>query len=456
MISRIADPMHARRQARRATLALGVVGALLTGACGSLLDVENPNNVNADALKVPASAAAQANGTLAALTRGAVQLVGHAEIASDNFIWSGSLDGVDRLSRGEVRDPYNEFLEDAFNGMTPARFMAARTIKQLEEFKAAGTLADPTQLALANLYGAITYDYLANHFDNFVIASSQREAGDAVGPDKMVTLYDSAEAAATRALTSVPAANTLLKGQVLAVRARAKFDRAIWRKLNPSGKTPAQPLVDDQGAADDAIAALPLLGSDYRYKLEVQTGMGWGNCFLPSCTNSRREIIFNPALATYNYTTKVMTVALKDPITGQPDPAVGQLLTEFVNGLTMSPLTVTGSRDMLLIAAEVALAKGNTTEFASRINQIRALNALPSWTGAAGQPTALEILIHERRANTVMQGRRLNDMYRFGIVSPAWGATSEARVCPGSLFPITNGERLSNPKVASVQPACGQ
>lgn len=437
-------------------MAFGVVGALLSSGCGSLLDVENPNNVNADALTNPASAAAQVNGTLAALTRGAVQLVGHAETASDNIKWAGSLDGVDRLKRGEVRDPYNEFLEDAFNGMTPARFMAARTVKQLEEFKAAGTLADPTQLALANLYAAIVYDLLANHFDNFVIASVQREAGDAVGPDKMVTLYDSAETALGRALTSVPSANTLLRGQVLAMRARAKYDRAVWRKLNPSGKTPAQPLVDDQTAADDALAALALIGSDYRYKLEVQTGMGWGNCFLPSCVNSRREIIFNPAVATYNYTNKVMSVALTDPISGQPDPAAAALLTEFVNGSTMSPLTVTGSRDMLLIAAEVALAKGNTGEFTNRINQLRALNALPAWTGASGQPTAIELLTHSRRVNLLLQGRRLNDMYRFGIVDPQWTSNSDAVVCPGSLFPITNGERLSNPKVASVQPACGQ
>lgn len=450
------DPMRARRKARAVALVATLLAAGATSACGSLLEVENPNNVNAEALAVPASATAQVNGALAALTRGAAQVVGHAEIASDNIIWSGSLDGVDRLNRGELRDPYNEFLEDAFNGMTPARFMSARTITQLEQFRKDGTLADPTQLALANLYAAITYDLLANNFDNFVIASSQREAGDAVGPDKMVTLYDSAETALTRALASVPSANTVLKGQVLAMRARAKFDRAVWLKLNPSGKTPAQPLVDVQGAADDAIAALPLIGSDYRFKLEVQSGMGWGNCFFPSCVNSRREVIFNPALATYNYTTKVMTVALKDPITGQADPVVTALLTEFVNGSTLSPVTVTGSRDMLLIAAEVALAKGNSGEFSARINQLRALNALPSWTGGAGQPTAIDILVHSRRVNTVMQGRRLNDMFRFGISDPDWTSTSDAKVCPGSLFPITNGERLANAKVSTVQPGCGQ
>ena len=39
------------------------------------------------------------------------------------------------------------------------------------------------------------------------------------------------------------------------MRARAKFDRAIWKMLNPSGKAPADPLVGDQSAADDAVAA---------------------------------------------------------------------------------------------------------------------------------------------------------------------------------------------------------
>jgi len=40
--------------------------------------------------------------------------------------------------------------------------------------QAAKTLTDPTQLALANLYAAATWDYIANSFDDFVIASSER------------------------------------------------------------------------------------------------------------------------------------------------------------------------------------------------------------------------------------------------------------------------------------------
>jgi starch-binding outer membrane protein, SusD/RagB family len=444
----------------RRLLAAAATSTLVVAAgCGDLLEVDNPNNVNAEALVNAASATNQVNGALASLTRGAHQLIGHVSTASDELAWIGSLDGMDRLNRGFVRDPYNEFLIDATTGMSQSRFMANRTVKQLEEFKAKNTLVDPNQLALVNLYDAITYDYLANHYDDFVIGSEERIAAPSVGAAKMVTLYDSVDAAAVRGLAVAATSNTALRGALTAMKARAKFDRAIWQKLNPSGKTPADPLVADQGAADDAAAALALLGADARFNLTVVQGLGFGNCFLPSCFNSRGEIGFNPAVGTYNRTSKVLTVALQDPITKQPDPVLTALMNEFVNAPNngaYTSLAVTGSRDMRLIIAEVALAKNDLTTFATQINALRSLNNLPGWTnGAAGMPTAREILIHERRVNLFLQGRRLNDMYRFGVTKAAWSSTADAAVCPGSEFPITDNERQANPNVANAQPSCG-
>jgi hypothetical protein len=434
-----------------------VLGAAALGAaaCGDVLEVNNPNNVNVEALANPASATNQVNGVLSALTRGANQLIGHVSTASDEMVWTGSLDGMDRLNRGFVRDPYNEFLIDATSGMSTARYMANRTVKQLEAFQSGKVLTDPAQLALANLYAAVTSDYLANHYDDVVIESDQREAGPSVGAAKMVALYDSAEAATTRGLAVAPAANSLLRGQLLAMRARARFDKAIWQKLNPSGKAPADPLVADQGALDDALAAIPLLGGDGRLALTNVTGLSYGNCYLPGCVNSRREISFNPALGSYNATSKVLTVNLKDPITGNADPALTAAMNEFITGNLLTSLVVTGTRDARLMAAEVALAKGDQATFATQINAVRALYQLPAWTGAAGQPTAREILLHERRVNLYLQGRRLNDMYRFGVTKSTWTAGSDALACPGSEFPITDNERQANPNVANAQPSCG-
>jgi hypothetical protein len=452
--------MH--RSLRRIPLriVLGAAATLGAAGCDSILETNNPNNVNVESLAEPASATPQVNGVIAAITRGATQVLGHISTTSDELSWSGSLDGMDRLNRGFIADPFNEFLTDATTGMTPARYTANQTIKNLEAFRAAQRLSDPVQLGLANLYAAVTYLYIANHFDDFVIESDRQEGSASVGPAKMVVLFDSVDAAATRALAIIPASSATLRGQILAVRARGKFDRAIWQKLNPSGKVPAQPLVDVQGAADDATAALPLLGADARFRLEVQNLMSFGNCFLPNCTNSRREVRFDPRLGTYNYTTRVLTVALRDPISNQPDPALAALMTEFVvgpnNNNLLSPVNVTGSRDMRLIIAEVALARGNLAEFTTQINAIRALNQLPAWTGVAPQPSARDILIHERRVNLFLQGRRLNDMYRFGIVDTEWSPQSDAATCPGALIPIVDIEIQTNPKVASAQPACGQ
>src|SRR5207237_9922268 len=98
--------------------ACGVAALAGAAACHNVLDVDNPNNVNADALTNPASATNQVNGVLATLTRGANQVVGHVSAASDEMTWTGSLDGMDRLNRGFVRDPFNELLDDATTGMT--------------------------------------------------------------------------------------------------------------------------------------------------------------------------------------------------------------------------------------------------------------------------------------------------------------------------------------------------
>lgn len=441
------------RRAATVTAAAALAAAL---GCSSLLDVDNPNNVNAKDLGDPASAAAQVNGILAALTRGASQLIGHVETASDDMTWIGSLDGVDRLNRGFVRDPFNEFLEDAAFGMTPARFTGNRTIKQLEQFRSDSTLTDVTQLALANLYTAIVYDYIANHYDDFVIASNQREAGPAIGPANMVSLYDSAEAATTRGLDLAPAASTALRGQLFAIRARAKFDREIWKKLNPSGKTPAQPLVDAQGAADDAAAALPS---------SVRTPAFASRC--------RREWVSGtascraaPTAPRDSLQPRDRDVQLHDARAhrGAPRPDLGAARPASDHAhhrVRERDDPVARHRDGLPRHAPHP-GRGRAGEGAdvnvSDAHQPVARAERPAGVDGRGRPALGARHAEARAAGELLpaKGRRLNDMYRFGIVDPEWVAGSDAVTCPGSMFPINNSERLANTNVASWQPACGQ
>jgi hypothetical protein len=68
----------------KTTLLKALPAALLVTAagCHGLLEVDNPNNVNVEALTNPASAPNQVNGVLAALTRGANEMVGLTVTAS--------------------------------------------------------------------------------------------------------------------------------------------------------------------------------------------------------------------------------------------------------------------------------------------------------------------------------------------------------------------------------------
>ncbi|HEU6453586.1 MAG TPA: hypothetical protein VFT57_19365 [Gemmatimonadaceae bacterium] len=440
------------RGARRRLAGAGMLACALVLLAGcNILDVTNPNNVNQEALDNPSAAQAEVNGVVAQTLQGLLMMYGYIESASDNIEWVGSLDGMHEINIGNVRNPFNEFSDDADRAMNPARWLAHQTVQRLEKFQADGQLADPATLAAANLYDAIVYDHIANFYDDFVITSDRMEAGPPVGPSNMITLYDSALTAIDRGLALVGGGE--LRGQLYAMRARVRFDRAVWQKLNPSGQTPADPLVNDPAAAADADSALALLTPDYWFQLSQENGdLGFGNCSFANCVNSRKEIRFNPDIASYDYTNDVVTVTLKDPINGVPDPVIGAIVTEFAAAQNRSPVTVTSSRAMLLIKAENALANSNTADFASAINAIRGLDGLTSWSG---QVSADSILKYERHVNLYLQGRRLNDMYRFGEQSPFWESGSNASQCPGSLFPISKTERATNPNVTE-QPACGQ
>ena len=65
---------------------------------------------------------------------------------------------------------------------------------------------------------------------------------------------------------------------------------------------------------------------------------------------------------------------------------------------------------MHLILAENSLANGDNAGFTTHINHIRAMDGLTEYSG---QIDAQEMLLHTRRVNLFLQGRRLSDHYRF-------------------------------------------
>jgi hypothetical protein len=415
-------------------------------------NIANPNAVTEDALDKAASAPPLVNGLAASVTRALTGVYGPYSVATDELTWVGSRENWGWLDAGDISLPTNEYIDTAYPFVSEARWLSNYTIDKLEAFDKNGELRDRTNLARTYLYAAITYITIGDMYDDFVVASDRTVPAPPVGEANMRVMYDSAIAYLDRGLPIAVALNNKdLQSQLVALRARAKHARALWSLLRPSRTTPANPLVNDASANGDAVAALALMSGNYRLRLLPVTG-GGAAISMASEMNSRQEIragsvYINPDPAkTTVVAAGAAGIKLRDPVSGQPDPVLLKAIDECcrVASTTLTPFTIISAKEMHLILAEGALAAGNAAEVRDRINAMRALESLPAWDGTT--PDARAMLIYSRQVNLFLQGRRLADMYRFGIKDDKWLPQNIAsrKAC---FMPIAAIERRSNPDV---------
>jgi starch-binding outer membrane protein, SusD/RagB family len=443
---------HVVARRSRQTIVLSLATLALAG-CKGLLDVDNPNNVSQDALDEPAAAPAILNGAINTGANALSSLLNAYNIISDESFQAGSRDDYRLLDTGGIDINTNEYLQASYLVAMRARWMAEQAMTKLSQFDKDGVLSDKQLLAQAYLMGAIIYDELGNMFDDIAI-SDRINAGANLGEQNMVQVYDSA-------LKWLDAGAAIATGDnrknILAMRARVKFDKALWQKLNPPGTTPAQPLINDAGANADAAAALLLMSGDYRFDFLVDNSNSGDDASGGVGFEMNSRVEHTPDTAAFvkiDPTNKKPTAIIaKDPVTGQLDASAQKNLARFINApdINHPPMTVVSQREMYLILAEAALAAGNNAGFDTNINLLRAMDGMTPYTGAG--PTRLQLLQWARRVNLVFQGRRLNDMYRFGVKDPRWVSTSIVVRKPGCGLPIPLIEREANSEITG-EPVC--
>jgi hypothetical protein len=427
---------------------MGALSVAVLAACSSLLDVENPNNVNQDNLNNPAAAAALANGALSATARALGNVLTPYSEATDELTWIGSRDAWNDLDEGYLTGITNEFVDAAFPQVAQSRWLSDEAIKRLSAFDVAGQLADRNLLARSYLYGAIAYTMIGDMFDDFPIGSDRTVAAAPLGPANMAQVYDTAIVYTTRGIAIAQSTGDAdLELTLTAMRARARHAKVVWQMLNPfTPATLTNPFVNDAAAVTDATAALALAAGtpDWMYRFEyssetIGTSIGFE-------VNQRLESRFGDLYIVPTADNKrVDSIRLVDPIDNVPDPVLSATISEFVSGVQYGPLTVVSSREMYLILAEARLAQNDSVGASTFINNIRALDALTPYDPLnAAHPRARAMYQHERRVNLFLQGRRLADHYRFGVPADKWPTTAEAVQKPGTVFPITNTEILSN------------
>ena len=444
-----------RRSLGTAATALGTMA--LASCTVFSTEVKNPNAVTEDAISSAAAAATSlVTGLYGAVNAAGNQITGTSGAASDELTWVGSREYWNLLDVGDIGDPLNEYTDGQYPFVSQARWMANYVIPKLEGYDKSGSLRNRADLAQAYYLAATVYTLIGENYEDFVLASDRVKNGANVGEANMRVMFDSATTYTGKGLTIATALNNQpLRARLLAMQARAKWSRAVWATLRAPRGFPANPLINDAGANADAAAALAAFGSNaarYRFDVIAQNAGGWFST--GSEMNSRLEIrAGNRYIVPNGAGTRPLDgaagISMKDPITGQMDPVTLANINECcrLSSTVNVGWTASSAKEMLLILAEAALASGNTSEFQTRINAIRAVDALPDWTPAS-TVSARDMLIHSRQVNLFLQARRLTDHYRFQIRADRWVATRGLRPC---FFPISYNERQQNP--LTPQPA---
>lgn len=469
------------------TVAIAAVGTL--AGCDSLLDVENPNNLVQDDVEQPEAGGAVSNGALSTVARGLGYYAPAAATASDELRWIGSRDAWFDLDQGNLDNPSNEFTDGAWDYISEGRWMADEAIRLLEQQDADGSITDRGDLGRAYLWAGIMYTYIADWLEDYTF-SNRAESAPPIGEANMDQVYDQAVAYLNQAESVLNAEGEGdLAIWALAQRARAKHGKAVWQLLNPPGSVPSNPLVGSSaGASADALAAIVAVGGslttppDTRWffnfsSATVDNDLGWQ-------VNERLEHRFGSRYVDPTGDNKKRaSTSMLDPIDGVPSPGADFMMTRHEaggpDGARYAPFEITSVREMLLIIAEANLADGDTGGFVTAINSLRGLDGLspydpathtveffqyrevedPSTPGRfVGEPVPgtsssdsnLNLLIHHRFDQLMLTGRLLNDHYRFGIQSDLWLSQSKAVNVPGTIFPISIGERQSN--ICLVEP----
>ncbi|MDA0329991.1 MAG: hypothetical protein O2958_13415 [Gemmatimonadetes bacterium] len=430
--------------------AMAVAAAFVLSGCG-LLDVDNPNALVEESIKLEAASNGVANGSLNRLSSAVSSIWEGYLVTSDELFWIGSRDAWAQLDQGFISNPENEFTDAAFPSLGTGVWMAQNAVDILTEHVGnnPGVASFGKDLARAQLFNGIMLMVTGEVQEDMTLSNKQVD-GAPIGETGMIVFFDRAITNLDAAVTSFTAlGETTLATRARAVRARAHMSRAIWSRVHPNatvGGALAWP-----AAVTDANAVLASVGgSDWKYNLTYTATIG--SCSMCGNVNSRKENQIDQSLVTLSSANNVTGIAINDPVSGVADLAFTSLLRQWKGGGAItaagdqySPLTIVSERLLRLIVAEDALAGMNVAAFEAQIDAIRDLDSEVAFnSGGAGMPTDLAMLQHTRRVNTFMMGLRLADMYRWGLTDPTWAPTSDAVLRPGSMLPITIVEIRAN------------
>jgi len=445
--------MHIQRTttfAGRAAAYTGAVALLVFGAaCGNALDVPNPQAFGDDALNNPIILKNVTNGAEGSLHQAFDDYIVITELLSDEIESTSTWIDWEDVSEGRVRHdwPSGGAFSYTQDQILQARFAAQSATERITKVLGADAQTSPLR-AQALLVDALADLLLATGYCESPLTPNAARSSDTLVFQQAITKF-TAGLEAAHAITGDPAALAKWTNVAHAGRARANLMAGNY----DAAKADAQAV--DPGFEYDALysEAIP-------YTTTSQTGDQFNQN--RNRSGGLRRMYHSRVHVIDSVTTG--EAYLRDWSSNLDDHrmAVTRLAGQLgVNnrfayyGITKyadrdAPIRMLSKIESNLIEAEVAMRAGDYATEATILNVMRARGgvALPPIPIPATQAAAENALLNERMAELWVEGSRMQDLYRFGLVTQVLGPARATKL------PLSENEVLNNTSIKSTVGTC--
>jgi len=154
---------------------------------------------------------------------------------------------------------------------------------------------------------------------------------------------------------------------------------------------------------------------------------------------------------------------MRDPYSNMPDPRIpvyfdGEVATDnetphysqWKYNVDTDDIPMLHADGMQLIIAEAMARSGDFAGATGVLNELRAAVGLPGHEVPTDPVTMGELVLHERFAEHFMEGHRMIDLHRNGLVRDVFEALNDPErlgVGRPTKFPLTSSEAVYNPNI---------
>lgn len=427
-------------------------GAMLLAAigCHDLLTVQNPQAFTNDAANSPGLLPAVAAGAEGDVQVSMSNLATMSGMLSDELWHTGTWSDWLDVSNGKIRKnwPFDGAFSGPENAMLQARGAAESASRRFEN-----VLKDTAHVS--PLF--ITSEMARGWADlELAMAVCQIPSTAGAAPVSDTVIFKQAADTFTMLIPLIQKAHYVKEA-----------DRQARLNQAEAGLARADLMLGDYAGA---LANAQLVPPGFEYDAVYSINSDFQNNQMANQGNANYNRSFSIRASVWGSLIDTVDFAMRDPYSGQPDPRIGlghdnnnvlgysrgsDGVTVFYSLLKYSslasPIPLTKYEEMNLIIAEVKWHNGDNAGAVAVMNVNREEVGLPDLTvpTSGDIPTQVrDMILQERFAVMFAEGSRLQDLYRFGLITSRLGAGRATKL------PLSRTEQLTNPHIGANKETC--